>query len=344
MIHTLEFYCNISGKEKLEIEKRFNKGIKRVIRELEQRFPNFSLRVGRPFGNKSHNIYLNMDVIELLERENGVIIQSDYQEVQEKIEQFECQLFGRGNKKFVLNRIDYRLDVKVPSVEQRELLFKQWNKLAEKYGFMHKRTKQKEFQEQDGKNVYVKSKKFKSTIYIASKALCICLYDKEAERIAKKQPIKPYEKDILRFEVRLMTRHLAYKARSKKIKRSLEAYFNQEIYKLYINKYVLDIFGTGHFYKINKVREMLAASIFSSKEQEKLTIFLKAISRRGIEGVIGYRATKKNEKGYSRYLMQKHKTQLEEMGINIILLPVRTKVVDNVLINPLFFARQNISI
>lgn len=334
MIHTLEFYVNINPDEKVIIEKLHRKGIKKILRDLENSYKYFNLRIGKPFYNKSHNIYMQTDVIELLERDNGVITEEDYGLVQEHIMELEKALFGILDKKFILNRIDYRLDLKVHSAEHRAILFKLWGKLANKYGHLNKRTKKKVFREQDGKDVYIYSKQFKTTIYIASKALVVCLYDKEAERIAKKEPIKNYEKDVIRFEIRLMPRHLAYKARSNKINRSLEAYFNSVVYDFYIKKYVLDIFGVGHFYKINKVRELLSSTNLTAKEQEKVIAFLKDISRRGMEGAIGYRNNKKN--GYSRYLMRKYRTLLDELGINMILLPVRVKNTGDRLANPLY--------
>lgn len=333
MIHTLEFYINISKKEKQMMEELHHKEIKKVVRELENGYKHFKLRIGKPFWNKSHNIYLQMDVIELLERECGIITEEDYELVQVYIRELEQALFGTLQLQFILNRIDYRLDLKVQNPEHRANLFKLWGKLADKYGHLNKRTKKKEFIKKEDKEVYVKSKQFKTTIYIASKALVVCLYDKGSEREAKHEPIKPYEKDVLRFEVRLMARHLAYKARSKKIERSLEAYFSQDTYNFYMKKYVLDIFGTGHFYTINKAREALLRTTLSTKCQQDLIDFLKDISRKGVEGVIGYRGDKK--KGRSRYHMKKYKAILDELGINMITAPARMRVRGDILINPL---------
>ena len=132
-----------------------------------------------------------------------------------------------------------------------------------------------------------------------------------------------------------MARHLAYKARNKKINRTLKEYFTNDIYNLYIQKYVLDIFGIGDFYKINKVREKLLESNMTSKQQENLITFLKDVSKKGIEGVLGYRKQKKNQNGYSRYLVQKYKRLLDELGINMIMLPIRTRSSGDILVNPL---------
>ena len=335
MIHTVEFYINITHQEKMMLEAFHQRGIKKVIRDLDNSCKHLNLRIGKPFWNKSHNIYLQIDVIELLERDSGIITESDYDEVYGHIQELEQALFGALHKEFILNRIDYRLDLKVPNQEHRAHLFKLWRKLADKYGHLNKRTKKKVFKKQDDKDIYVHSKQFKTTIYIASKALVVCVYDKEAERIAKKMHIKEYEKDVIRFEVRLMARHLAYKARSKKIERSFAAYFSDNIYNFYIQKYVLGIFGTGHFYKINKVREALVVSGLSGRCQEDIVSFLKDVSRKGIEGVIGYRTNKKRKNGYSRYHMKKYKMILDQLQINMIMLPIRVKVAGDILINPL---------
>ena len=187
MIHTLEFYINITEKEKQAIEQIHNKGIKRTLRDLGNSYKHFNLRIGKPFWNKSHNIYLQIDVIELLEKVDGVVIEEDYQQVQYYIEQLENELFRTTDKQFILNRIDYRLDLQVDNPEHRACLFKLWGKLAHRYGHLNKRTKKKVFRQEDGKDVYVHSKQFKTTIYIASKSLAVCVYDKEAERAAMKR-------------------------------------------------------------------------------------------------------------------------------------------------------------
>ncbi|MBP3887017.1 MAG: hypothetical protein J6F30_05105 [Cellulosilyticum sp.] len=336
MLHTVEFYININQREKQLMEELHGKRIKRVLREVENNYPEFRLRIGKPHLNKRHNIYLQIDAIELLKCEDGIITEADYEQVQERIVELEKILFGHLHLKFILNRIDYRLDVKVHSDEHRECLFKMWGKLASKYGHLTKRTKKKKFRKEGDRDIYIDCQQFKTTIYIASKALVVCVYDKGAERKAKNETIKTYEENVVRFEVRLMARHLAYKAREKKIKRTLKAYFRQDTFDYYIRKYVFGIFGTGHFNKINKVREQLADNGVKTKDQQELICFLKDVTKRGIEGAISYRENSKNQKGCSRYKFIKYKIILDVLGINMIMLPIREKVEGDVLMNPLY--------
>lgn len=339
MLHTLEFYTNISQHEKVQIEGYYKKNIKQIVDQLSCEFGNLELRIGRQLWNKSHNVYLRFDIVKLLDRqEDGLITEADYPEIQSYIEALESKLFIGLEKQFILNRIDYRVDFKVSDIEQRKCLFHLWRKMAHSYGHLKKRTKKvnSKIRVVDGKETYVSEKTFKTTLYLASKSLVVCVYDKEAERLAKGITSKDYEQDVIRFEVRLMAKHLAYKARENKRERSLEAYMQKSCFNEYIQKYIINIFGTQDFHKINVVREKLRPTEISAKEQLKIVEFLKLISRSGVEAAIAYRTSKRKKKsGYSRYLMKKYQSILSSIGVHIILLPIRAKVKEDILNNPL---------
>lgn len=335
LVHTIEMYTVINKKEKKEIEEERNKGIKELLGRIMQQYPEIKLRIFPTKLTSAYNIYLQTDVIELLKKRDGVISEKDSVHLQQIIAEVEYELFGKWEQKFILCRVDYRLDVVVDNKQERGYLFKLWNKLAQKYSHLKKRNFKKQQKLANNNVVYHKKDKYKTTLYFSTRALAVCVYDKEAERVAKNKKVKEYEKNIIRFEVRLMTRHLAYNAREKKLCRDIRTYLTQHYYNLYIQKYVIDIFGKGDFYKINSVRKKLLESSIKVKEQEKIIQFLKAVSKKGIEGSIAYRQGSKNKSGYSRYLVKKYKNYMEEMRINIILLPTKWPNTKEVLKNPL---------
>ncbi|MGL4362457.1 MAG: hypothetical protein ACRCSG_04140 [Cellulosilyticaceae bacterium] len=328
-------YTVISKKEKQEIEQENKKDISSSIRSIMQKYPEIKLRIFPSKLTLSYNIYLQTDVIKLLKKKDGIVRSEDTTELQRIINEVEDELFRGGQQRFILCRIDYRLDLVVEKSQERQYLFKLWNKLAQKYSHLKKRNSKIIGRVDNGNVVYHKKEKYKTTLYFSSKALAVCVYNKEEERIAKKQKAKEYEKSVICFEVRLMTRHLAYNAREKKIPRGLDTYLKEEYYNLYIRKYIINIFGRGDFYKINTVRKRLYETSIKQKEQEKIIDFLKAISKKGIEGSIGYRNKASNKKGYSRYLIKKYKNYLEEIKVNIILLPTKWLNTKEVLRNPL---------
>lgn len=348
MIHTLEFYVNITHVEKELVERKHRQHIKGVIRKLQRQFSKFNIRIGKQMWNGSYNIYLQFDAVDLLERtEDGVIVAEDYKLIQAHIQELEQQLFDFPDRHFILNRIDYRVDLKVENKEHRKILFKLWRKIAKSYGRLKKRTKKNTTKVQrDGKEIYRSEKAYQTTIYLASKSLVVCLYDKEEERKSKGIEPLPYERDVIRFEVRLMRNHLAYKAREEKEQekkkkketreRSLEAYMEKECFDEYIKKYVLNIFGTEDFHKLDVIKSKLIEAGIKNAQRDKLINFINIIARAGVEGVISYRGTKSKKKGScSRYTMKRYRQILSELGIHIISLPLKTKGVGNILENPL---------
>ncbi|MDO5518223.1 MAG: hypothetical protein Q4F66_11760, partial [Clostridium sp.] len=128
------------------------------------------------------------------------------------------------------------------------------------------------------------------------------------------------------------------KSRKKKVvrERSLEAYMQKECFDEYIQRYLLDIFLTEDFHKLDVIKAKLIEAGIKDAQREKLIDFINIIARSGVEGAVGYRNKKNKKKGnYSRYTMKKYEQILRELGIHIISLPIKTKGVGNILENPL---------
>lgn len=333
MIHTIQMYVSLTGKEKAMIEGYYKRPLYVLIQEIEDAFKDkdITLNLKKFYATDTYNLYLETDVIKLLGKKDGVIVEDDFQEANKIIQEIEERLrLWELERNFILIRIDYRLDVKVENEMQRKYLFKLWNKLAAKYYHMKKCNRPKI--EVDN----IESKPFETTLYFNSKSICVTAYDKEQERKDKGIPLEKYEEGVLRFEVRLFNAHLKNMKYGKKRVKTLEAYWKEEAYTTYIYKYIVRLFGTEPFYKIYYARQIIRKSHYKPKEQEKLETFLIDISRYGVEGIIGYRAKLEwDYKQYSRYQMKKYNSMLKELGINMILVPQNEVAQLGTVANPL---------
>lgn len=333
MIHTIQMYTSLTKREKASIERYYGKSLYLIMKEIEEIFneQDITLNLKKFSATDMYNVYLEVDVIKLLKKQDGVITEKDYPQADTIIEEIEQRLLlWEIDRSFVLIRIDYRLDVKVADEAHRKYLFKLWNKLAAKYYHMKKCNRPKV------DSNHVQSVPFETTLYFNSKSICVIAYDKEQERQDKGIQAENYEKDVLRFEVRLFNAHLKNMKYGKKRSKTLEAYWNKDVYKSYIYKYVVQLFGTDPFYKIYYARKMIRASSYSVKEQQKLETFLTDISKYGVEGIIGYRTKLEwNYKQYSRYQMKKYSKMLSDLGINMILIPQNEAATLGKIPNPL---------
>nr|WP_307991269.1 phage/plasmid replication protein [uncultured Niameybacter sp.] len=337
MIHTIQMYTSLTKREKACIERYYRKSLYFIIKEIEEIFKehDITLNLKKFSATDTYNLYLETDVIKLLKKQDGVITEEDYSEADKIIHEIEQQLLlWELERNFILIRIDYRLDVKVENEVQRKYLFKLWNKLAAKYYHMKKCNRPKV------DTAHVESVPFETTIYFNSKSICVTVYDKEQERQDKGIQAEEYEKNVLRFEVRLMNAHLKNMKSGKKREKTLEAYWKEEVYMSYMQKYVVRLFGTDPFYKIYYARKMIRTSLYPEKEQQKLETFLTDISKYGVEGVIGYRTKLEwDYKQYSRYQMRKYSRMLAQLGINMILVPQNEVAALGKIPNPLAIFR-----
>lgn len=337
MIHTIQMYTSLTKSEKAFIEETYGKSLYAVMKEIEEVFKeqDITLNLKKFPATDTYNLYFETDVIKLLGKIDGVIRADDYQVANRMIQEIEQRLLlWEINRNFILIRIDYRFDVSVANEVHRKYLFKLWNKLAAKYYHMKKCNRPKV------EANHIESVPFETTLYFNSKSICVTVYDKEQERQDKGIQAEEYEKDVLRFEVRLMNAHLKNMKSGKKRAKTLEAYWKEEVYRSYMQKYVARLFGTDPFYKIYYARKMIRASSYSAKEQQKLETFLTDVSKYGVEGVIGYRTKLEwDYKQYSRYQMRKYSRMLAQLGINMILVPQNEVATLGKIPNPLAIFR-----
>src|SRR5699024_10328204 len=112
-------------------------------------------------------------------------------------------------------------------------------------------------------------------------------YSKEEERIEKGETIEDYDKNIIRYELRLQNRHLNSMKRSgkggKARPKQLKVYFSKQLMKEYMKKHVIPIVHTGDYYKINEAEKIISNSSFSRRKKERLREFLVTISKGNID-------------------------------------------------------------
>lgn len=272
-------------------------------------------------------MFVHIDFIKLLEKSN--IQEKDLKDIQRKINYYLYFIFDPNDKSLTLIRLDFRFDAVVPLKEHRELLLKLYKKTAEKYGFKRKYDL------------------YETSIYFNSESVKIICYDKEAERKAKGEDIRPYEENVLRFEVCLLNRHLNYMKKTYGLEKCLESYMNNEFWTKYMKGNICPIFFKGNYYKINTATKIIEESNFKDRDKKKLRNFLCDVSKHGIHGV--KRLMVKDSKGilkpkYSKYLFSKYIRMLEELNINPILIPKNYKVAfgkDKFISNPLDFLQSS---
>lgn len=304
MVHTARFYIELLEEELKEFQNIYGGEYKKICKSFSNFYEGFTVWIKDEYGIK---LYFDIDFIKLLKTEK--IVEDDYFKIEESIKKFLNDMFEDTNifSRVVMIRLDYRKDIVVPE-ENRKLFLYLYKKASEKIGF------QKKYDQYD------------TTIYFNSKSIQATCYDKEADVKAKNRKLELYEKDVLRFEVRLQNSHLKYGKYKKDIAKSLREYFKQDLYEQYMEKYLGKILYKGDYYKINRVKTILSKSNLKDKEQKELIEFLIDVSKYGIEYT-------KNKN--SKYKIQKYIQQLEILQINPILIPKNRKDFPSFMKNPL---------
>lgn len=326
MIHTARFYLQLDDTEIVFLCRKFKEKITLLSKVIDENFEGITTTFTNRF--RQWWMFVNIDFIKLLGKSN--IQEKDVKEIQQKIDQYLFFIFGKiHHKELTLVRIDFRYDAVISNKEHRELLLKLYKKTTDKYGFK------------------IKNDRYKSTIYFNSKSVKVICYDKEKERSDKNVDIEPYEKNVLRFEVCLLNRHLNYMKKTYGLEKCLESYMNDEFWAKYMKGNICPIFFKGDYYKINTATKIIEESNFKDRDKKKLRNFLCDVSKYGIHGV--KRLMVKDSKGilkpkYSKYLFSKYIGMLEELNINPILIPKNYKVAfgkDKFISNPLDFLQSS---
>ncbi|MBU9710895.1 phage/plasmid replication domain-containing protein [Evansella tamaricis] len=295
--------------------------VRQLNRELKKEYRAFTISWLSCNASGTWNLHLKIDLIKLLGK--SFIQEDDYDLVEFKIRDFLIDHFAESSSfdSHRLTRIDYKLDVRLPDKKQRELLFHLLEKHAAKYAY---KVKIKWGRDEDGNPL-----KYQTSQYHKCKSVEFIIYSKEDERLAKGEHIESYEKNVIRYEVRLKNPHLngmKRKDKGKSREKVLKTYFSKELWKEYMEKQVLPIVYRGDYYTITEAEKIIERSHYSKKKKDSLRSFLVSISKGSID-------TPK-KKGMSNPTHRKYIRELEAIGISPILIPKNRKDFPNSMKNP----------
>jgi len=309
LIHTVKMFFPITQHEIRYLQLKYEMQYQNIEGFFKKTYPAFTSLSINNYGNGTWKLYAVIDLIKLLE--TPYFSEIDYPTVEHRIKHFLQYLFGHASsyKEHVLQRIDYRKDVIIQNRCERKALFHMYKKCTSKHGY-HQKIIGKMNREEG------KFEEYKTTQYHATKnSTELCIYDKAEERISKDEPIADYEKDVLRFEVRLKKAHINHMATSKKGKsrpKQLQEYMKDELYQEYMDNYTKPFLYSGDYYTIYGARKVLKASELSDSWKRKLDTFLVKVSEHGIDYM---------KNSMKRPTFHKRMNLLAELGINPILIP-----------------------
>lgn len=318
MIHTLQFYCELSNADICLISDRFSESIQLIPLKIDCIFTACTTIITKKYNR--WRLYAVVDVIKLLKRSD--IKESDLPEIKTYLQRYTNFINGiwLNYEDLTLIRIDYRYDVVVKENKDREVLFKLYKKTLEQYGHKRKFNK-KESDEQD-----IKYKPYDTTVYFNTLSTVSVAYDKVAHRRDTHTNLESYEENVIRFEFRIMNSHLNNKKYKNNVEKTLESYFKEELFFKYMKSNFEPLFYRGDYYKINRVDTILKNSSLKDKDKILIREFLIDVSESNLSHVKKMKDMNKNLK-YNKYKFNKCIKVLNMLGINPILIPKNEKCI-----------------
>lgn len=152
---------------------------------------------------------------------------------------------------------------------------------------------------------------YSTSIYNKSARKVIMVYDKETERTDRHYNTAPYEKNVIRYETQVKRSHIRSKAIRGIVTKDIDAWLNWEMYVSYL-KEQCKFFYRRDYYSLERATELVKKSTYKDLEKNKLCIFLKMVSDKGMDNVVetlAYQTIKK-------YILQ-----LEDIGVNPLTIP-----------------------
>lgn len=222
MIHSFELFNLVSSddiqqlfyKYDIRVDKYryLSAAVEELNKKLKKLFPAYAIVQiwEHEYLDGIWYLKFKVDAIKVLNR--GTITEEDYELIELDIRKFLTRHFGYSDyfDYHTLTRIDYRIDVEVPNPQHRELLFHLLEKYTLRYAYKEKI--------KYGKDENGESFKYETSQYHKCKSTELIIYSKEEERIAKGEPIEPYDKNIIRYELRLKNTHLNSMKREDRIR------------------------------------------------------------------------------------------------------------------------------
>lgn len=304
MVHTADLILNLTEEDVSFIQNLYGLKNKMRLEDMGIHYNGISATIlyderwmRRDIGYTQWFTDIHLNFIDLLSKPD--ISQNDVPEILQKLNDCLSKICYATTDDLVLRRIDYRYDVVIKDEKKRILIIKMLAKAADKKAYMKKQ----------------KKKTYKSSIYYNSGSKNTIVYDKDKERRDKGMSVQPYEKDVLRFEAHLFSRHLYYNYKSKKgIARLLENYLCTDLYKKYMSAMITGTYYTGDFYNLYHAEKIIKeTSVIKERDKVGIIEFLKSISQK--------RSVTKAYEQISKYTAERYLLKLQEVGINPILIP-----------------------
>ncbi|WP_062515150.1 hypothetical protein [Halobacillus sp. KGW1] len=330
MIHTFSIMLTLTNQELVNLYAAYGQDFQRfdhlksavkwINKSIKGVYSPITINWVNQLASDSWQISIKVDAVKMLSRSD--IDENDYLEIENRLQQFllEHQIDSAAYDDHILTRIDYKYDVCIPDVKERELLFHIFEKQTLNYRY---KKKFKWGRDKDDNPL-----KYETSQYHSNKSTELIIYSKEDERIAKNENVLDYEKGIVRYELRLQNEHLnTMKRKDKSTRRpkKLWAYFRIRLWEEYMIKHVYPIVHRGDYYKIAKADRIIEDSLFSKYKKAKLRAFLVEISKSDIDKP----ANSVSKATYRQYL-----SDLELLNINPILIPKNRTDFPNSLKNP----------
>lgn len=290
MIHTLSILIDLEPEHLHYFEMvHGHKSCNVVMRQYNRRGLHFIL-----YRKNKLACSIFVDVVEILGR--TIVKESDYTYIKNYLTNCLSILFN-DDYLFLehnLTRFDYSFNAYIPDTMTRQQILKLLKKLPGAYRRMHQNTS------------------YKTSMLYKSKSVEVIIYDKLAERLAKKEKIQPYEKDILRVEVKLSNAHI-YRQCHRHVKpKQLGTFLHLSLFKKYFEQYFLNFVHCGDYYTSNIAFKKIMKSTLKEKEKTKLIQLLERVNKEGIDKV---------KSSYSPKTYRKWMTYLDTLNINPILIP-----------------------
>lgn len=318
MLHTIRIAFNLQTEHIRHLQDAYGIDPMDVGRYFGSVFDGKTVTIHRsPFnGNLSASVIA--DIPELLRK--GDITEQDYSEVKAGLTNLMEVVFGDRNlyRQHRLMRVDYRYDVVVKDPFIRQAYVDLFSKSYRKKG--------RRLKKMDRINIQGIFEEYDTGLEHVNDSVETTVYDKEAERLDKNMPVKEYEKDVLRFEVRLKEDFLAHRKRYYGIPRSLEEYFSEKMYKEFMSQYILETYLSQDFMRFSSAINVVEDSAFTNRRKKAIAAFLRTVSRGDLSSP---------QKSMSPSTFKNRLTDCEESRFHPITIPNYRKDLPDLLVNPL---------
>lgn len=320
MIHTFKIIFEMKMKHIRYLQDAYSLDILEVGKFFGQVFEGVTMSTYRQKYKGVLMASMNVDVPLLLGR--GDVSEEDLYLVVSRVKEILETVFGDRSlyDTHRLRRIDFRYDAVIEGASVRKAYVDLFSKSYRK--------KARRLRKTDRINIYGNLVDYETGLEHVNSSVETAVYDKPAERLAKRMPIKPYEKDVLRFEVRLKKDAIAYRKRRYGILNTLESYFTEEMYQQMMTEYILKTYLTEDFKRFSIAVDSVRESRFSVLIKKSLITFLRTVTRGDLSSP---------QESIAPATFKKRLAECAELNFHPITIPDSRKDLPDFLENPLFF-------